>query len=256
MESFQSKIYFSVGRFLFGFVMIYMAVESFALCGELGKEVPFYINFGKFWVIIMGIIYSLAAFSFLSNKGTGFMAFLITLMTIIILFSSTLRGFETGGNYPGTILKFASHLAIIGCALMIASEGALKKSYDTGRVLVGIFFMCAGILHLTHISQDATMLSSFENAKGLVIFTGICWILCALSLWSNILSRFAALGGILLVLIITFVINTKGGVSSWGAVSQLFVNLSLISGCFLIAAGGNWFNFRGDIFKTRQAVKF
>ena len=101
--------------------------------------------------------------------------------------------------------------------------------------------MCAGILHLTHINQDASMLANIANAKGLVIFTGICWILCAISLWTNILSRFAALGGIALIVIITFVINLKGGANYWVVVSQLFVNLTLISGCFLIAARGHWF---------------
>lgn len=237
----QGKIYFNIGRFLFGFVMLFLAIESFSLCGELEKSIPEYIGFGKFWVIIMGIVYAIAGISYLSNKGTGIMALIITLMVIIIIFSSTIRGFNSSNQVVGTLLKITSHLVIIAGSLIIASKGEMVRAFNWGRIIFGIFFIVAGILHLTHVTQDSSMLAQYADAKGLVIFTGICWILCGLSIWVNILSRFAALGAIILILLITFMINIKGGISSWGTMHQLFNNLSAIAVCFLVSTRGTWF---------------
>ena len=237
----QGKIYFNIGRFLFGFVMLYLAVEAFALCNSLDKDVPFYIGFGKFWVIVMGIVYAIAGISYISNKATGIMALIVTLMVIIIIFSSTIRGFYLPGNPAGTILKVTGHLVVIAGSLMIASNGDMVKAFNWGKWIFGIYFLAAGVLHFMNAGYDARLLPGFSDAKGLVIFTGVCWVACGISMWINIMSRLAALGAIVLIIIITFMINTKSGIDSWHVVSQIFSNLAAIAACLLVAGRGRWF---------------
>ena len=190
--------------------------------------------------------------------GRRLMAIIVTSAIVLILITSTSRGFENVHDISSTLLKFGAWFSLMGGALMLGSYGNeryytpdtheeifIKKPgmFTAGRIFVGAFFMIAGILHIVNVNGDAAYcLPGFPAAKFWVIFTGICWIASALAYWFNLLTKLATLGVTILVLVITFMINLRGIDSSnaWQDITQVFSNVALIGACFVLASRGYW----------------
>ncbi len=272
MKSNADKIYYEIGRILIGIVFIYKAIEYFACIPSLDGEVPSYFRVPTFWVIVLGIVWAAAGISFLFNTARRLMANIVTICIIVILITSTARGFDNVHDTSSTLLKFTGWFCLMGSALMLGSYGT-EKYYDPttrdeifprnpsmfaiGRILIGAFFMIAGILHFVNASGDAAYcLPNFPGAKFWVIFTGICWVAAALAYWFNLLTKLATLGVTILVLVITFMINLRGidAVSAWHDITKLFGNLALIGACFVLASRGHWWftNFEKKIDSDKQ----
>ena len=258
MSKNNDHIYYQIGKFIIALVFAYKAIEFFTHIPAMYNEVPWYFFTPVFWIVILGVIWAAAAISFFFNIARRLMAIIVATSIIVILVTSTWRGFENPHSIVETILKFGSWFSLMGGALMLGSYGEERyytpdtheeifpknpHMFTFGRFFVGIFFVLAGILHLTNINADAKyVLHDMPGAVPLVIFTGICWIACGIALWFNIVNKLAALGAIILLLIITFMVNLRGfdSMSAWKDITQVFTNLSLIGGCLVLASRGHW----------------
>ena len=200
----------------------------------------------------MAIIWGLTGISFIINILTRLSGSVTATMIMIILGTSTYRGFADGAMFELVALKFAGYFALMGGSLMVASrgkwwfggclghEGRSMDLYYAGRILAGTFFFTAGWLHLSHITADSHILAGFPDAVFWVVLTGLCWFACAFSFWLNIMVRLASVGAIVLVVSITFMINLRGfgHGNDWVTISQIFTNISLIASCLMISAHG------------------
>ena len=258
MSSDANNIYYKIGKFIIVLVFAYKAIEFFAHIPSMYGEVPSYFFTPVFWIVMLAIIWAAAAISFLFNIARRLMAIIVASAVIVILITSTSRGFEHASDTVETILKFGGWFSLMGGALLLGSYGNERyytpdtheeifpknpHMFTLGRFFVGIFFVLAGILHLTNTQADAKyVLHDMPGAVPLVIFTGICWIACGIALWFNIVNKLAALGAIILILIITFTVNLRGidSMSAWKDITQVFTNLSLIGGCLVLASRGHW----------------
>ena len=258
MENSSDSIYYKIGKFLIAIAFIYKAVEFFGCIPSLYGEIPSYFYTPVFWVVILALIWLAAGLSFLFNIGRRLMAIIVTSAIVLILITSTSRGFENVHDINSTLLKFNGWFCFMGGALLLGSYGNeryytpdtheeifIKKPgmFTAGRIFVGAFFVIAGILHLCNVNTDAAYcLPGFPAAKFWVIFTGICWISCGIALWFNLLNKLAAWGATILIIIITIMINLRGINSSnaWQDITQVFSNVALIGACFVLASRGYW----------------
>ena len=257
MESDQSKVYFDIGRIFLGIVFIYKAVELFCNMPSLDPAIPSFMGYPPFWVFCMGVIYGVTGISFIINVLTRSTGIACMLLMMLILGASSYRGFEFGGAFEWTALKFSGYFALMGGCLMVASKGqwwftgclAHKPEnldyFYAGRVLIAVFFFTAGWLHLDNIHGDAHALAGFPGAIFWTVFSGFCWIAAGASYAMNILTRVATLGVVVLVTVITFMINLRGfdhnpAGKEWSQISQVASNLGLIAGCLIICSRGHW----------------
>ena len=243
-KSDDTKVYLGIGRYM---LALFFFVES-AICFlnpiVITDIIPAWIPFPMFWTFLFGIIWLIAAVSFTLNTWTYLTGTLIALFILAIASLDTFNQFSSE-NSVSLLLKVTSYIALAGGALMVSTSNNsfTHKSnglYIWGRILVGIFFLTAGIMHLTNVDYDATMISTFPMAKALVIFTGICWIATALSYWSNIMSRLSGILASLLIVIITISItlNEFSMQSAWGGIFSIAKNIGLMGCCILVAAYG------------------
>ena len=258
MRSNADDIYYRIGKILIALVFFYKAIEFFYCINGLDAEAPSYYATPGYLVVVLALVWLAAGISYLFNIARRLTAFIVTAFIVLILTTSTVRGFEHAQDVVTTLLKFAGWFSLMGCALMLGSYGE-EKYYDhntreeiftkpssmftIGRILYGSFFMIAGILHLTHVNTDATyVLQGMPGAQFWVIFTGICWILAAIAFWLNWINKLAALGVIILVIIITFMINLRGinSTNAWQDITQVFTNITLIAGALILASRGDW----------------
>ncbi len=258
MKSNTNNIYYNIGKFLISIAFFYKAIEFFSCVPSLSREVPSYFYTPAFWIIILGIVWAAAGISFLFNIARRLMALLVMSCIIIILITSTARGFEGVHDISSTLLKFTGWFCLMGSALMLGSYGneryytpdtheeiftKKRGMFTAGRFFIGVFFIIAGILHLCNVSSDAAYcLPGFPAAKFWVIFTGICWIACGIAFWFNLLNKLAAWGAIILITIITIMINLRGinYMNAWQDITQLFSNVALIGACLVLASRGYW----------------
>ena len=252
------KVLFETGRILIGIVFIYKAIEFFACLETLDRAVPSFFGVPAYWTVILGIVWLAAGIGFLFNFLRQFMAIAVAAAIVFILISSTLRGFHEPHHISSTLLQITGWLCLAGSGLLVASasidrsedpdvdDGILidnKGMFILGRVLIGTFFMVAGILHLANIDTDAAyFLTGFHSARFLVIFTGCCWIASAIALWFNLIVKVAIIGMITLIVLITILVNMRGinAETAWADITQLFTNVALIGSCLMLASKGYW----------------
>lgn len=252
-DNVQMQIFATIGRYLLGIFFLFQSIRYFLEPNTYTYILPTWIPFQYFWVLLFGFIWFLGAISFFINYWTYVTG---TIMALFILAIATLDAFIELNNINTVVvlLKIAAFIALGGGSLMVSTFG---KTFDYtpnhglyiwGRILTGVFFITAGIMHLTHISFDATLIPDFPFAKGLVVFTGICWLATALSFWSNIMSRLAAILASVLILIIIFSITLNGfqHMETLSALDTLLQNLALIGCCLLVGAKGTLSPFKRE----------
>lgn len=218
MKKDADRVYYVIGKFLIAIAFIYKAIEYFTSIPSLDGDVPSYFKAPTFWVILLGIVWAAAGISFLLNIARRLTSIIVAICIIVILITSTSRGFEHAHDLSLTLLKFNDWFCLMGGALMLGSYGTEKyyspdtyqeifpqkpSMFTIGRILIGIFFIIAGTLHFLNVQGDASnLLTNLPGAKFWVIFTGSCWIAAAFAFWFNLLAKLAALGVIILVLTI------------------------------------------------------
>ena len=221
METGKRFIWFDIGRICLGVTFLYNAIDYWSNMATLDKVVPTFIGYPPFWVFVLALVWAVTGVSLIINVCSRLMGVIAAACMMFILCTSTYRGFAYQAGFEFMALKFCGWFCMIGGSLMAASRGSwwftdkktCEESLDlfyAGRIMIGVFFWTAGWLHLSHIAGDSHALGHFPNPKLWVVLSGFGWLACAFAFWTNILSRLACLGAILLVTVITFMINIHG----------------------------------------------
>lgn len=216
MEKFKAFVDTAMaGRTLLAVLFVMEAIYCLMMPASVVLAMPEWIPIPYFWVFLFGFCWFAVGVSFILNAWTRIMGILIASLIFLAIIFNFSQGLSNSQTFVMSFITIGFYLAFAGGALIVASEGNAfnygnwSGLRNLGRMLIGFFYFIAGYLHFSYVSKEASIISWMPMAEIWVVFVGICWILVAVSFWSNMMSRPAAVLASVLIIIIACTVSIR-----------------------------------------------